>query len=569
MLVASLQQPAAQQPTSPMSNILHVDEHEFAISHGDERAYQAPVPVPNQQSSERLLSQLVEAHSAEVGTSFEYAFSNAYGAMQGEVQSLELQASSLQEMLRQLRSAMSVIEVQRAEFKGFLNGSKDALERMEDWAGQAMGLNLRNSPEHVRRYLPLSVMWVANTKLKKVFDLLALITSGVDMTDEQIQTLVQQLQGSIEACGKAFEQLQSDKTAATFTHDPGWSPWEVQGARESDALRERVTFERRGDPSALRAEIEAQLRVELQREFEARPLTLAGRHELEQQIRGEIRQEFEAKRQLQESVIGRENAESLDEIEGRLRDEIEIKVRQEFLNNLRSGDVDISNMSAQSLVPPALTAPRTSNFADQARLATGLTELEQGQPLPTLAASPNLVVTPAASQMVPSSPTQPVAQEHAVSLFSSAQAPSFGGDFGEEAADIFRLEAEEHLQTISFHVAALEKDPSNRDLVQGIRRATHTLKGAAGMMGFRTIADISHVSEDLLESIMEGATAVSPPVLSLILDTAEALDQLIPSKGSDPQQDDASVQALRKRYEALLGEQSAPIASKKRENKKS
>ena len=60
----------------------------------------------------------------------------------------------------------------------------------------------------------------------------------------------------------------------------------------------------------------------------------------------------------------------------------------------------------------------------------------------------------------------------------------FAADFGEEAADIFRMEAEEHLQTISMHVAALEKDPTNRELIQGIRRATHTLKGAAGMMGF-------------------------------------------------------------------------------------
>ncbi len=561
MLVASLQQPVAQQPTSPMSKILQVDEHDFVMSHGNERANQAPVSVPNQQSDERLLSQPVEAHRADIGTSSEYAFSNAYGAMQGEAQSLGLQASSLQEMLRQLRSAMSVIEAQHAEFKGFLNGSKDALERMEDWAGRAMGLNLRNSPEQVRRYLPLSVMWVANSKLKKVLDLLAQITNGVEMTDEQIQTLVQQLQGSIDACGEAFERLQSDKTAAMFTHDPGWSPWEMQGSREADALRERVTFERRGDPMALRAEIEAQLRVELQHEFEARPLSLAGRHELEQQIRGEIRQEFEAKRQLQESVIGRENAKSLEDIERRLRDEIEIKVRQEFLNNLKSGDVDISKMQAQSLVPPAPTAPRTSNFADQARLATGLTGLEQGPPLPTLAASPNPVVTPAASQMVPSSLTQPVGQEHSISSYSSLQAPAFGGDFGEEAADIFRLEAEEHLQTISFHVAALEKDPSNRDLVQGIRRATHTLKGAAGMMGFSTIADLSHVSEDLLESIMEGTTAISPAVLSLILDTAEALDQLIPGRSSDTQEDDAKVQALRKRYVALLGEQSAPVVS--------
>ncbi len=565
MLAGLLQQPVAQQPTIPMSHLSHVEEHEHQSSasntlRADEHEYAVPVGHADQQHS--------ETHIAEVETSYVSSFSNAYGEMQEEAQALAVQATSLREMLRQLRSAMSVVEAQRAEFKGFLNGSKDALERMEDWAGQAMGLNLRNSPEHVRRYLPLSVMWVANSKLKKVFDLLSQITSGVEMTDEQIQLLVQQLQESIETCGKAFEQFQAGKTAAMFAHEPGWSAWEMQVPPQADALRERVTFERRGDPVAIRAEIEAQLREEIQREYESRPLTLAGRQELEQQIRREIRQEFEAKRQLQESVAGHEDTASLAEIEARLRGEIEIQVRQEFLSQITSGDVDISNMSAQSLVPPAPTAPRTSNFADQARLAAGLMELEQlqrqqpqpVQPAPSLPVSAKPVV--AASQMVPP-PAQPqsAAQEHAVSSLSTAQTSLYSENLGEEAADIFRLEAEEHLQTISFHVAALEKDPSNRDLIKGIQRATHTLKGAAGMMGFRAIADLSHISEDLLDSIMEGNTIVSPIVLGLILDTAEALDSLITGKAADSQEEDAKVQALRKRYVALLGEQNMPMVS--------
>src|SRR5439155_12087470 len=113
-----------------------------------------------------------------------------------------------------------------------------------------------------------------------------------------------------------------------------------------------------------------------------------------------------------------------------------------------------------------------------------------------------------------------------------APVSAFTGDFGEEAAEIFRLEAEEHLQTISMHVAALEKSPTNRDLIQGIRRTTHTLKGAAGMMGFRAIADLSHIVEDLLDSIMEGTTTISSDVLILILDTSDTLDLLIKGRCS-------------------------------------
>ncbi|TMD49650.1 MAG: hypothetical protein E6I90_01235 [Chloroflexi bacterium] len=262
-----------------------------------------------------------------------------FNEMHEETHSLAVQASSLREMLKQLRVAMSVIEAQRTEFKGFLDGSKDALDRMEDWAGQAMGLNLRNSPEHVRRYLPLSVMWVSNTKLKKVLELLTQITSGVEMTDEQIHIVLQQLFASIESCGNAFQQLQAQSSSHIFTHDQGWTPWEMRVSREAEAMRERVTFERRGDLAALRTEIEAavreefrreqeaKIREEVRREYEIRPLTLAARSELERQLRNEIHQEFEAKRQLLERVSGTDNVETIQELENRLRSEIEIACR--------------------------------------------------------------------------------------------------------------------------------------------------------------------------------------------------------------------------------------------------
>src|SRR6266480_1174770 len=517
----------------------------------------------------------VVAQPAPVLQAGELAIPTIFNEMQEEAQTVIVQASSLREVLHQLRMAMSVIESQRTEFKGFLDGSKDALDRMEDWAGQAMGLNLRNSPEHVRRYLPLSVMWVSNTKLKKVLELLTQITSGVEMTDGQIHIVLQQLSASIESCGNAFQQLQAQSSSHIFTHDQGWTPWEMRVSREAEAMRERVTFERRGDLAALRTEIEAavreefrreqeaKIREEVRREYEIRPLTLAARSELERQLRNEIHQEFEAKRQLLERVSGTDNVETIQELENRLRSEIEIQVRQDFLNQITEGAGGFLNASMQqTLVPPVATAPRTSNFIDQARQATGLPTVDTHQSAPDKqqpAFTPPPVVSapvPPVSSEVPPPPAalavpprpQPAAQEPLTS------ASAFTADFGEEASEIFRLEAEEHLQTIIMHVAALEKSPTNREIIQGISRATHTLKGATGMMGFRAIADLSHIFEDLLDSIMEGTTTISSAVLSLILDTSETLDLLITGRGTDPRDEEASVQLLRVRYEELLGQ---------------
>jgi len=486
----------------------------------------------------------LNTRSATSGSSFPHV----YTEMQEETRALEVQATSLKSMLTQLRMTASVIETQRAEFRSFLDGSKDALDRMEDWAGQAMGLNLRNSPEHVRRYLPLSVMWVANSKLKKVLELLNQVTSGVVTTDEQMQSILQQLQTSVEAFGTTFEQLQADSSAHVLTQDPGWTPWEMRVARESGTVQERVTFERRGDVQSLRAETEAQVREEIRHEYESRPSTLAARAELERQIRNEVLQELEASRQLQERLSGSERRETLQEIEDRIRNQIEIQVRREFLNNLTDRLIGSEAGNTSSPVPAELSAPQTANIAG---LAPGAAGLAASAPAQTAQPPSSIVVTST------SAPTQPAPRSAPANLSTQGSASSFGGEFGEEAAEIFRLEAEEHLQTISMRVAALEKSPMDRDLIQGIRRATHTLKGAAGMMGFRTIADLCHVSEDLFDSVMEGTTAISPTVLSIILDTAEALDVLINGGEAERANGEAMAQALRTRYITLLGEVSS------------
>jgi chemotaxis protein histidine kinase CheA/ActR/RegA family two-component response regulator len=487
---------------SDPQNSQTVDSEAASLQEQSEAARQ--LEVEEEQSQPEMAQTEIILHPPEL------SFVQIYEGLQEEAQVLESQASSLKRTLAQLRLSVSVIEGQRAEFRGFLDGSKDALERMEDWAGRAMGLNLRNSPEQVRRYLPLSVMWVANNKLKKVLDLLTQMTSSVEMTDEQMHTALQQLRSSIEVCGDAFERVQSEPSTSVFTQEDGWTPWEMQLARQSDALRERVTFERRGDPIALRAEIEERVREELRNEYEVRPLTLAARAELEKQLREEIREEFEAKRQLQASVSGPQTTETLQEIETRLRNEIEIEVRREFLSQLTGEGEEITNLGVQ-----------------EQSAAFEITPLPYELPTNTFVPPQTTVAT-----------------------------SSFGGDFGEEANEIFRLEAEEHLQTISMYVAALESSPTNLEPIQGIRRATHTLKGAAGMMGFRAIAELCHISEDLLDSVTEGAIDVSPSIVSLILDTAEALDVLINQRGTEAD-NHAMVSSLQARYTALLGDQSS------------
>jgi chemotaxis protein histidine kinase CheA/ActR/RegA family two-component response regulator len=434
-------------------------------------------------------------------------------AVQTNAQTVEKQASSLKSLITQLHDAISIIDVQRSEFKGFLDGSKDALDRMEDWAGKAMGLNLRNSPEQVRRYLPLSVMWVSNSKLKKVLEGLQQITSGAEATDEQIASALEQLSESLQSQEQTLADIQAHANP-TFEQQPGWGPWEVRAAHDPQTLRESVTFERQGDLARLKTELEQKIREELRQEFEA-----------QQRLKPPVEEG------LAPSMVSL-SASSLREMEAKIRSEIEIQVRQEFLDQIRANEAALAPKSA-----PAITTNAPSSFASDnsrsdhqgAAAGTALVLPSAPKPTPKLASSP---------------PPQP----------AKSSATVFSTDFGEEAAEIFRMEAEEHLQTIGINVASLEKQPDNRDLIQSIRRATHTLKGAAGMMGFHAIADLCHVSEDLLDTVMDGKIIISSTVLSIILDTAEALDVLISTKDSEAAKNDARIQSLHARYVEILGE---------------
>src|SRR6266516_2815937 len=351
---------------------------------------------------------------------------------------------------------------------------------------------------------------------------------------------LQELRSSLASCGDVFRQVQ-DK-AAHMTPVPAWTPWEMQVVRDQEALRERVTFERYGNPDALRAEVEAQLREELRQEYESRSITLATRAELEQQIRNEVRQEYEERHRIQERISGPGMPEALQELETRLRREIEIQVRQDYLKQITSSESEFAQLRQSH----DTTSSSVSNYVERASEVT--------ERFASSSQSGSSVSLTSPSKM--SMPTMP-APALTAPVPAKTQS-SFTTDLGEEAAEIFRAEAEEHLQTISMHVAALEKAPQNLELIQAVRRATHTLKGAAGMMGFRAIADLCHIFEDLLDSVMEGTTTISPVVLSLILDTAEALDILITGREADATTDEVRVNILRTRYTELLGEHTTP-----------
>ena len=120
----------------------------------------------------------------------------------------------------------------------------------------------------------------------------------------------------------------------------------------------------------------------------------------------------------------------------------------------------------------------------------------------------------------------------------------------------FLVEAEDHLRTIAGSLGRMEKEPGNKSLLLEVRRAVHTLKGAAGLVGFGNVTQLAHRMEDLLDALNDGECPSSEETQSLLFATADALEDLLdPGAGVPPE----ALAGLYARYTQLLGASSSGL----------
>lgn len=86
---------------------------------------------------------------------------------------------------------------------------------------------------------------------------------------------------------------------------------------------------------------------------------------------------------------------------------------------------------------------------------------------------------------------------------------------------IFRVEGREHLQAMATHLLALRPEATATEThaaLEGLFRATHTLKGAARSIGLETIEAPCQAAESLINRLVRGELELTPPLLGLIQD---------------------------------------------------
>lgn len=96
--------------------------------------------------------------------------------------------------------------------------------------------------------------------------------------------------------------------------------------------------------------------------------------------------------------------------------------------------------------------------------------------------------------------------------------------------DQFKTETRERVQTLSLGLLKLEKNPSDRELLNSMMREAHSIKGGAGMMGYKRIADITHKMEDGLQRALNGELTLTKTCFEMLFRCLDALEPLLQDK---------------------------------------
>ena len=89
--------------------------------------------------------------------------------------------------------------------------------------------------------------------------------------------------------------------------------------------------------------------------------------------------------------------------------------------------------------------------------------------------------------------------------------------------DLFRLEVESQIASLNKNLLDLENNPSSPELLEALMRASHSLKGAARMVGVDPVVQISHIMEDCFVAAQNNKLIITADHADILL---EAIDMI-------------------------------------------
>jgi two-component system chemotaxis sensor kinase CheA len=129
-----------------------------------------------------------------------------------------------------------------------------------------------------------------------------------------------------------------------------------------------------------------------------------------------------------------------------------------------------------------------------------------------------------------------------------------------DPVEIFRQEAQDLLEQIEQGLLDLAARPGDRDTVDAVFRALHTLKGSGAMFGFDALAAFTHHCETAFDRVRKGEVPASPDLVTAVLAAQDHMRALAEGREASAAEGEALLERLRQAVDGASAPQ-APAAA--------
>ena len=128
----------------------------------------------------------------------------------------------------------------------------------------------------------------------------------------------------------------------------------------------------------------------------------------------------------------------------------------------------------------------------------------------------------------------------------------------------YAVDGTEALRDIEQSVLAIESDPGQAEHINRLYRGLHTLKGNSAIIGLKRIEALAHASEDLIGLTRDRAVPLDEPMVELMLEVVDLLQEVVVVAGRDRRDAEesrtGSLTARVREMFAARGAPSSPVA---------
>jgi len=97
-------------------------------------------------------------------------------------------------------------------------------------------------------------------------------------------------------------------------------------------------------------------------------------------------------------------------------------------------------------------------------------------------------------------------------------------DTDDEILKDFLVEAGEILERLNEELVELEQSPDDMEMLNGVFRSFHTIKGGASFLGLDGLVDVCHCAEDVFNVLRNGERAVDSELMDIVLQVLDVVN---------------------------------------------